>query len=155
MSALSLSERLQQIRDVAVFAINNALPKDAHLAGETLDEAIRTLGQLQRFKAFVHQRLDEAGVPTHPEGAHSAAGCRVGDRLDIALASTAENTRLRAALAVSKDPCVYCQLPAEEMAKCKSGFPGCARMDDLTGCPEFGAAMELADLKQQLGAQAP
>lgn len=50
-----------------------------------------------------------------------------------------ENTRLRAALAASELACVYCQLPAEEMAKCKSGFPGCARADDMTGCPEFGA----------------
>lgn len=41
----------------------------------------------------------------------------------------AENTRLRAALAVSKDPCRYCQLPADEIAKCKSG------------CPEFVAAL--------------
>lgn len=54
-----------------------------------------------------------------------------------------ENTHLRAALATSKDPCIYCQLPAEEMAKCRSGFPGCARADDMSGCPEFGAMHEL------------
>jgi len=41
---------------------------------------------LQAFKDYVHGRLDAAGVPTHPEGEHSAAGCRIGDRLDIALA---------------------------------------------------------------------
>ena len=40
---------------------------------------------LQAFKDYVHQRLDAASIPTHPEGEHSAAGCRVGDRLDIAL----------------------------------------------------------------------
>lgn len=60
-----------------------------------------------------------------------------------------ENVRLRAALAVSKDPCLYCQLPADEMAKCKSGFPGCARADDTTGCPEFGSAMALAMLEEE------
>jgi hypothetical protein len=38
--------------------------------------------QLQRFKEYVHQRLDEAGVTGYPEGKHSKAGCRVGDRLD-------------------------------------------------------------------------
>lgn len=54
-----------------------------------------------------------------------------------------ENTRLRAALANSKDPCVYCQLPSERMAECRHGFPGCARADDMTGCPEFGAMLEL------------
>jgi hypothetical protein len=40
---------------------------------------------LQAFKDYVHQRLDEAGIPTHPDGPHSKEGCRVGDRLDIAL----------------------------------------------------------------------
>lgn len=34
------------------------------------------------FKSYVHERLDAMGVPTHIEGPHSAAGCRVGDRLD-------------------------------------------------------------------------
>ena len=55
----------------------------------------------------------------------------------------AENLRLRAALAGSEKACVYCQLPAAEFAQCRAGFPGCARMDDLTGCPEFGAAQNL------------
>lgn len=41
---------------------------------------------LRAFKAYVHERLDAAEVPTHPEGPHSAEGCRVGDRLDLALA---------------------------------------------------------------------
>lgn len=56
---------------------------------------------------------------------------------------TAEIARLRAALAHSKDPCAYCSLPAEELAKCERGFPGCGRADDMTGCPEFGAALAL------------
>lgn len=38
---------------------------------------------LQRFKDFVHKRLDDMGIPTHPDGEHSKAGCRIGDRLDI------------------------------------------------------------------------
>lgn len=40
----------------------------------------------EAFKSYVHQRLDEAGVPTHPDGPHSKAGCRVGDRLDYLIA---------------------------------------------------------------------
>lgn len=64
--------------------------------------------------------------------------------------ATAENIRLRAALASSKDPCVYCQLPKDEMAKCRSGFPGCGRADDLMGCPELGAALEADELKREL-----
>lgn len=62
---------------------------------------------------------------------------------------SAENVRLRAALATSKDPCVYCQLPAAEIAKCAAGFPGCARMDDLMGCPELGARLELDDARAE------
>lgn len=65
-------------------------------------------------------------------------------------AAEKENTHLRAALAASKDPCIYCQLPAEEMAKCRSGFPGCSRADDITGCPEFGAMMNEASLREEL-----
>jgi hypothetical protein len=53
----------------------------------------------------------------------------------------AENTRLRAALAMSERPCTYCSLPANEWAKCADGFPGCARADDANGCPELGASM--------------
>lgn len=40
---------------------------------------------LKKFKDFVHKRLDDAGIPTHPEGEHSQRGCRIGDRLDIIL----------------------------------------------------------------------
>ncbi len=52
---------------------------------EIVQAGMQEIAALRRFKAYVHGRLDEAGVPTHPEGEHSAAGCRVGDRLDIAL----------------------------------------------------------------------
>jgi hypothetical protein len=56
--------------------------------------------------------------------------------------ATAENTRLRAALANSKDPCAYCSLPKNEWSKCVKGFPGCDRADDAMGCPELGARLE-------------
>ena len=52
-----------------------------------------------------------------------------------------ENTRLRAALAQSDQPCAYCTLPAEDWGKCEHGFPGCSRADDAVGCPELGASM--------------
>lgn len=55
------------------------------------------------------------------------------------VAARAENERLRAALANSELPCVYCSLPAEEFSRCPSGFPGCARADDAVGCPMLGA----------------
>jgi transposase-like protein len=50
----------------------------------------------------------------------------------------AENNNLRAALAHSELPCAYCSLPVEDWGKCKSGFPGCARADDASGCPHLG-----------------
>lgn len=66
-----------------------------------------------------------------------------------------ENARLRAALAVSKDPCLYCALPASEWSKCASGFPGCARGDDAMLCPggcESVQALQkrIADLEWEL-----
>ena len=42
-----------------------------------------------------------------------------------------ENDVLRKKLAESKEPCVYCGLPAEDLAKCPHGFPGCGRADDM------------------------
>lgn len=46
-------------------------------------------------------------------------------------AALKENSQLRLVLATSNAKCAYCGLPAEEMAKCASGFPGCARGDDM------------------------
>jgi len=67
-----------------------------------------------------------------------------------AVTAQAENERLRAALANSKDPCIYCSLPADEFAKCKLGFPGCSRADDMAGCPELGARLENDQLRAEL-----
>jgi hypothetical protein len=39
----------------------------------------------EKFKAYVHRRLDEAGVPADPDSPHKAEGCRIGGRLDIVL----------------------------------------------------------------------
>ena len=60
----------------------------------------------------------------------------------------AENTRLRAALAQSELPCIHCSLSREDWGKCEIGFPGCARADDATGCPELGAALERDQLRR-------
>lgn len=51
-------------------------------SAQSLGEQVK---RLQAFKTYVHERLDAAGIETYPHGTHSAAGCRVGDRLDIAL----------------------------------------------------------------------
>lgn len=42
------------------------------------------LAAAAKFKTYVHQRLDEAGVPHgEPENEHQKAGCRIGARLDL------------------------------------------------------------------------
>ncbi len=61
-----------------------------------------------------------------------------------------ENQRLRAALAMSDQPCAYCSLPADKWAECAHGFPGCGRGDDAMGCPYLGHAMAYATLLQEL-----
>jgi len=46
-----------------------------------------------------------------------------------------ENTKLRFIIADSNLDCIYCRLPKTDLSKCKSGFPGCGRMDDLINDP--------------------
>ena len=46
----------------------------------------------------------------------------------------AEVDKLRVLLAASNANCAFCGLPAAEMAKCASGFPGCSRADDMILC---------------------
>ena len=48
-----------------------------------------------------------------------------------------ENDFMRLRLAESDKACVYCELPKTEMVQCASGFPGCARADDLFECDEL------------------
>lgn len=48
-----------------------------------IDELRRRVGKLQRFKEYVHKRLDLVGVPNDPEPAMNAQhGCRVEGRLN-------------------------------------------------------------------------
>lgn len=62
----------------------------------------------------------------------------------------AENTRIRAAYANSDQPCPYCSLSIEDWNKCASGFPGCARADDIQGCPNLLAKLRADDLEDEL-----
>lgn len=51
-----------------------------------LPAVLDRLDALDKFKTYVHQRLDEAGVPADPpDSPHKAEGCRIGGRLDIVL----------------------------------------------------------------------
>lgn len=88
-------------------------------------------------KSYIHvmEGLTQQGA--NPKEVHAIVEGRGPTYEEV----VAENTRLRAALAMSERPCAYCSLPADEWAKCASGFPGCARADDANGCPELGASM--------------
>ena len=55
------------------------------LTSGQVEKLITERDKLSAFKKFVHDRLDLAGVPTHPDGRHSKEGCRIGDRLDVVL----------------------------------------------------------------------
>lgn len=55
---------------------------------------------LQRFKEYVHTRLDNAGVPVDPDSPHRAEGCRIGGRLDAVFA---EQNRLRSEIATLRE----------------------------------------------------
>jgi hypothetical protein len=56
----------------------------AELAGE-IAALNAEVAALRAFKAYVHKRLDDAGVPADPPGPHRDAGCRIGQRLDLVL----------------------------------------------------------------------
>ena len=67
--------------NVSLADLGRAIPElSATIAAQATE-----IAALQAFKDYVHGRLDDAGVATHPDGPHSAAGCRIGDRLDIVL----------------------------------------------------------------------
>lgn len=51
---------------------------------------------LQKFKDFVHDRLTGMGVPVEfPDGEHTQAGCRIGDRLDYVQKEITTNKELK------------------------------------------------------------
>lgn len=49
----------------------------------TIQEAEDKIASLQKFKDYVHDRLDKMGIEKDPDSEHKAAGCRIGGRLDI------------------------------------------------------------------------
>lgn len=84
---------------LARFVSASALMK---LASAECERLLAANEKLARFKAYVHARLDAAGVTVDPESAHKEAGCRIGGRLDELIgqrdALEAERDRLREAL---------------------------------------------------------
>lgn len=70
-----------EIKQVA-YATKQEIIADTRLTDKP---QVNEVEKLQRFKDYVHKRLDDAGIPANPEGENSKHGCRIGDRLDIAL----------------------------------------------------------------------
>jgi len=104
--------------------------------------------EIERLTEHNQELIDASG---------QECGCGYDDPNDVCLGHLpkfkrleAENTRLRAALANSDQPCAYCSLPADEWNKCESGFPGCDRADDAMGCPHLGSGLENARLREAL-----
>lgn len=60
-----------------------------------------------------------------------------------------EVDKLRVLLATSNANCAFCGLPAAEMAKCASGFPGCSRADDMLLC-EHPTRQDLLEENERL-----
>lgn len=56
-----------------------------------------------------------------------------------------ENDKLRGLLAKGDKDCAYCGLKAEEIGRCASGFPGCARMDDIINHQETKTEIALQE----------
>jgi hypothetical protein len=85
-----LREALQRIHRVAIRESDTpymSIPADpARDADLLLGAAIDELVAARNFKAYVHERLDAAGVPPNPEPEQNAAhGCRIEGRLNILL----------------------------------------------------------------------
>lgn len=89
----------------AINMLHATFSRGKHTAG-TASLVARLVAErdaLANFKAYVHQRLDDAGVPIDPDSPHKAAGCRIGGRLDFVLA---ERDAARAELALTR--CCIC-----------------------------------------------
>ncbi|MGC3945318.1 MAG: hypothetical protein QM762_12530 [Chryseolinea sp.] len=52
---------------------------------EVINNLREELDKLAAFKKYVHDRLDQVGVPADPNSPHKEHGCRIGGRLDIVL----------------------------------------------------------------------
>lgn len=89
-------------------------PEDYEAAAELY--ANSKTEKLQAFKDYVHKRLDDAGIEKEPNGEHSKHGCRIGDRLDIALNQYNQALEVVRAKAKEQD-WYYSDLTIDELKK--------------------------------------
>lgn len=71
-----------------------------------LDEARASVEKLGRFKSYVHQRIDEAAVPSDPDPKGNAEhGCRIEGRLDFLIGQRDVAQRDRDKVAAENERC--------------------------------------------------
>jgi len=90
------------------------------------------------------------GMDDHWRGEVSLLETSLADVKRELTVTQEENVRLRAALAQSELPCVYCTLPKERWSECIHGFPGCDRGDDAVGCPHLGDGLAFEEYRKSV-----
>lgn len=98
----TLAERLAT-RVVNDYRNSLEVVRRIRLVEETVDDLMAERDKLAAFKAYVHKRLDDAGVPVDPESTHKAEGCRIGGRLDAVFAESAALAEQNARLVAERD----------------------------------------------------
>lgn len=76
--------RVERERNVKVALDTGAKALERVTADLDRERAARV--KAEAFKAYVHKRLDDAGVEKSPVDQHAREGCRIGGRLDIVFA---------------------------------------------------------------------
>lgn len=111
LSANELSEAFEEFSDTLGNWDYARASIDGHIAALEAE-----ISAARRFKNYVHARLDAAGIPTHPDGPHSAEGCRIGDRLDIALRQRmpSQDDLVRAVKIEVRAAEIYATIPGSE-----------------------------------------
>lgn len=79
------------IHDVSQKALADE-ERTAEVIAENIDLNMQ-LAKIAKFKKYVHDRLDAAGVPIDPASPHQAEGCRIGGRLDVLIGERDELRR--------------------------------------------------------------
>lgn len=108
-----LFKAVQRIHKVAIGESKESymsIPPDRRNdADMLLVDAISELKSLREFKAYVHQRLDEAGVPHDPEPlANAEHGCRIEGRLNVVLGNASFMDRRTTGLYTDLERCLKC-----------------------------------------------